>query len=270
MEKIILAVEDKTFIPAYLSISFKNLAPSQSFISLYVLSAFDFKSCNTLIPWALISSNLFLAAVSVDEVWINKIKFCKKNDFEFKYMFENCFGLLADKLLHTLFLDSKIELLSHPFSHFLLLFILFTQLFWLSYRKIGKFVKSIHILQIIHKCMQGTKSTFTEKNHLSNDFWIILTRSGCWCCIILFLLWGGAPTLALFSPFLVSSCRFLCSCCLLSFSFFFSLSLCFFFCLSCSKLILQLKIKLDCHFIIQISLKYTSFQIQKWSKNLQW
>lgn len=49
----------------YLSISFKNLAPSQSIISLYVLSALDFKSCNTLIPWTLINSNLFLAAVSV-------------------------------------------------------------------------------------------------------------------------------------------------------------------------------------------------------------
>lgn len=49
----------------YLSISFKNLAPSQSIISLYVLSALDFRSCNTLIPWTLINSNLFLAAVSV-------------------------------------------------------------------------------------------------------------------------------------------------------------------------------------------------------------
>lgn len=50
----------------YLSISFKNLAPSQSIISLYVLSALDFRSCNTLIPWTLINSNLFLAAVSVN------------------------------------------------------------------------------------------------------------------------------------------------------------------------------------------------------------
>lgn len=49
----------------YLSISFKNLAPSQSIISLYVLSALDLRSCNTLIPWTLINSNLFLAAVSV-------------------------------------------------------------------------------------------------------------------------------------------------------------------------------------------------------------